>query len=188
MRLGPVGTVGYNVGMLPIQQTKKCGQCGVVKGVGEFHKRLDGLAAACKPCTVAYCREYRAKHLERLRAFDRARQDRAKTPEARAKNNERQRLRREHDPSINERRKSSPTYAKKYSKPHPHVAAAYMRVQRAIKSGLLIRPDACSLCGRACKPEAAHTDYSRPLDVRWLCRQCHRREDAVNPKGGVRKL
>jgi hypothetical protein len=29
------------------------------------------------------------------------------------------------------------------------------------------------VCG-ATKTEAHHTDYSRPLDVVWLCKHCHR--------------
>lgn len=51
--------------------------------------------------------------------------------------------------------------------------AANLRVQRAVKRGELTRPDACETCGKPCKPEGAHTDYSRPLDVMWLCRKCH---------------
>lgn len=56
------------------------------------------------------------------------------------------------------------------------------RVYRAIKAGTLVRPDACEECGRSCRPEAAHKDYSRPLDVMWLCRKCH----AVRDLGGKR--
>jgi len=53
---------------------------------------------------------------------------------------------------------------------------------RAIKNGILIRPDTCSDCGGPGFIEAAHGDYSRPLDVRWLCRSCHRKWDKAEPK------
>jgi hypothetical protein len=41
----------------------------------------------------------------------------------------------------------------------------------AIKTGKLIRQP-CEQCGKP-KSEAHHDDYSKPLDVRWLCRPCH---------------
>jgi hypothetical protein len=57
------------------------------------------------------------------------------------------------------------------------------QVRAAIKRGDLIRPDTCEECGTAgVTIEAAHADYSRPLEVRWLCRPCHRRWDAADPK------
>lgn len=47
-------------------------------------------------------------------------------------------------------------------------------MHRAIKSGVLIRPNSCSKCGTDRWPiHAHHDDYSRPLHVRWLCAPCH---------------
>jgi hypothetical protein len=54
-------------------------------------------------------------------------------------------------------------------------------VQRALRSGLLVRPETCERCGRVPKRMrngttgivGHHHDYSRPLDVVWLCRTCH---------------
>lgn len=45
---------------------------------------------------------------------------------------------------------------------------------RAIKRGALARPDACQRCGRADRAiEAHHADYTKPLEVEWLCQPCH---------------
>lgn len=41
----------------------------------------------------------------------------------------------------------------------------------------LRRPPACQSCAAIGPVEAHHTDYSRPLDVEWLCRPCHRVAD-----------
>lgn len=46
-------------------------------------------------------------------------------------------------------------------------------VKLALLDGTLVR-GACESCGRKRGAEAHHDDYSRPLDVRWLCRKCHR--------------
>ena len=44
---------------------------------------------------------------------------------------------------------------------------------RAVKSGRLDRPSACSECGDSGKIHGHHEDYSKPLEVRWLCSSCH---------------
>lgn len=52
-----------------------------------------------------------------------------------------------------------------------------------IKVGNITRPMFCEKCKNGgIKIEAAHKDYSRPLDVQWLCRSCHVRLDKKNPK------
>lgn len=46
----------------------------------------------------------------------------------------------------------------------------------AVARGTVIRPDNCQTCGKAGKIEGHHPDYSKPLDVMWLCPKCHRAE------------
>ena len=48
---------------------------------------------------------------------------------------------------------------------------ARTKVQYALQRGFLVRL-ACQVCGRQ-KAQAHHEDYSRPLDVIWLCSQHH---------------
>ena len=54
-------------------------------------------------------------------------------------------------------------------------------VKRAVKSGELVRPTQCSSDApeHEGRIEAHHTDYSRPLDVVWLCVSCHRKTDRL---------
>jgi len=60
--------------------------------------------------------------------------------------------------------------------------AVHLVVARAIGRGDLVRPAQCQQCGGSGFIEAAHTDYALPLEVRWLCRPCHRRWDRAEPK------
>jgi ribosomal protein S27AE len=46
-------------------------------------------------------------------------------------------------------------------------------VHRAVAAGRLIRQP-CEQCGDV-PSEAHHDDYTRPLDVRWLCSSCHKK-------------
>ena len=45
-----------------------------------------------------------------------------------------------------------------------------------IRRGIITRQP-CERCG-AVKAEAHHDDYAKPLQVRWLCRRCHKIEHA----------
>jgi len=52
--------------------------------------------------------------------------------------------------------------------------AAQTIVQLAIRKGELGIPKGCQICGEeTVKIHAHHADYSRPLDVAWLCPACH---------------
>ena len=62
-----------------------------------------------------------------------------------------------------------------------HKIKRYARgvVENEIKYGRLVRKP-CEVCGLL-KSEAHHDDYTKPLDVRWLCRSHHMKQDR-NPK------
>lgn len=51
---------------------------------------------------------------------------------------------------------------------------AWSLVRRAIRDGFLT-PAPCESCG-AERSEAHHDNYDKPLDVRWLCNKCHKKE------------
>lgn len=50
----------------------------------------------------------------------------------------------------------------------------HQMVYLAVKSGRMIRPEACSECGFTGRITAHHHDYSKPYDVEWLCVSCHK--------------
>lgn len=61
--------------------------------------------------------------------------------------------------------------------------AARSAVAQAIQASRLVQQP-CTRCGHS-PAEAHHEDYSRPLDVTWLCRKCHRvRHREINPPPG----
>lgn len=50
---------------------------------------------------------------------------------------------------------------------------AYTIIRDAVRSGKIIKSDTCSKCDANTKIDGHHDDYSKPLEVVWLCRQCH---------------
>ena len=59
---------------------------------------------------------------------------------------------------------------------HRAQMAAGRAVLKAVAAGTLVRPASCSRCGGGKRIEAHHPDYSKPLEVMWLCRRCHYHE------------
>lgn len=60
-----------------------------------------------------------------------------------------------------------------WHKRNPLVQPAYDALHKALKDGTIVRPKECSECKKVCKPEAHHDDYTKPLDVVWVCKLCH---------------
>lgn len=160
----------------------------------------------CLPCRAARLRRHYADDPEPIKERNRlgyqanieerrdyARRWAAEHPEQRSANSQR---RRERDPDgMAERlrawKEANPERARETREDWLTARAdrfrqskrAKNRVQRAIRQGKLIRSDTCEECGqKGVAIEAAHSDYNRPLEVRWLCRPCHRRWDRQEPK------
>ena len=64
---------------------------------------------------------------------------------------------------------------REYQIEHPDRVRANWKVMYALRTGKIVRPDRCSKCGsdrgKIC---GHHLDYSKPLDIVWLCYKCHR--------------
>ncbi len=50
---------------------------------------------------------------------------------------------------------------------------ARRKLRYALKVGKIVRPTRCASCRKETSLEPDHHDYTKPLDVVWMCRQCH---------------
>ena len=94
-------------------------------------------------------------------------------------------------------RKQNPDYHSQYSKEYyqvnggaiksavmewaennPEKVVTQNTFKTQIRNGSIIRPESCSVCGNPCVAEGHHKDYTKPLEVMWLCRSCHKRVHA----------
>ena len=84
---------------------------------------------------------------------------------------------REYDRQRDKRR--DPNYLKQYRKLYPGRDAAHRAVSYAVRTGRLT-PLPCLVCGG--RAVAHHPDYSRPLDVVWLCQAHHKQAHEIANK------
>lgn len=70
---------------------------------------------------------------------------------------------------------------RRWQKRNPEKAWAHRLLQSAVKRGVLVKPDRCSKCGTVGEVEAHHSDYSKPFDVVWFCKSCHKKEPSWIP-------
>jgi len=43
----------------------------------------------------------------------------------------------------------------------------------ALRLGHITKPINCSMCGMETKIEAHHSDYTKPWEIDWVCKNCH---------------
>ncbi len=61
---------------------------------------------------------------------------------------------------------------KRWIERNPEKRKAHDAVAYAVRSGKLVRQP-CEVCGATGRIHAHHDDYTKPLEVRWLCRNHH---------------
>jgi hypothetical protein len=130
---------------------KKCFKCGEIKFLADFyaHKKMaDGHLGKCKDCTKSDVRQHRAEN-DSVREYDR---ERSKTPARRA-----------HVAMV----------SKKWRLENPQGYKAHTALGNAVRDKKIIRMP-CEVCGNK-RSHAHHDDYSKPLEVSWLCALHHHR-------------
>ncbi len=138
---------------------KLCNRCQVIKPLSEFYDNGRGKGkpkSYCKECHKAKMREkywtHKGKGGQERREYQRkmGRQSYHRNREAN--------LRRVAD----------------YRQKNPEKLRAHWAAAWAQQKGILTSPGVCSHCGSPGPLEKHHPDYSRPLEVIWLCTPCHR--------------
>lgn len=131
---------------------KKCFKCHETKPLSEFykHKRMaDGHLNKCKACTKNDVKKNRYKNYEYYSDYER---------------------RRFHENE--DRRKYSYEKSCQHRQSNPIKTRARSLLYRAVRAGRLVKQP-CAACGTTENIEAHHEDYSKPLEVVWLCRKHH---------------
>lgn len=59
----------------------------------------------------------------------------------------------------------------------PEKLRARALINTHIRRGKLIRPNICENCGGHTFTDAHHEDYNKPLEVNWLCYNCHVKQE-----------
>jgi len=72
-----------------------------------------------------------------------------------------------------DKNKKKRSYFVRYRVENKDKKYAHAIANRAIKAGILIRPDHCENCFKKCKPVAHHENYKKQLEVDFICRTCH---------------
>lgn len=57
---------------------------------------------------------------------------------------------------------------------HPEKTRAHRLLSTAVRREKIAKPQLCECCRRKRAREAHHHDYSKPLEVLWVCYQCHK--------------
>jgi hypothetical protein len=133
-----------------------CRQCGEDKEAAAFYECNK---ARCKECVKSSVRQYRMENLDSIQEYDR---QRGRLPHRKA----------------GVKGRAARYMAKKkavmdrYFGNNPEKRKAHTITRNAIRDGKLkVKP--CVRCGFAFGIQAHHEDYSKPLDVTWLCTPCH---------------
>ena len=128
---------------------KKCNVCHELLSKSEFNSdisRPDNLDNRCKKCQSEVNRFYRLKNDKYFRKYRKANNFKYKH-------------------TMREQYKI--WYYKNKEKTKAHAVLNYLIEKGDIERG------ACEICGLLKNTHGHHDDYTKPLDVNWLCRDCH---------------
>jgi len=138
---------------------KYCPRCNSVKPFSEFCNRKDtkdGLRGECRSCTKVYMAKYQKENMESYRMYEKKYRDAnsEKVKKGYSKSYMRNKKK------ILEKRRGSPQ------------TKARSAIFHLLRKSEIVK-ETCFVCDSTKNIQAHHPDYSRPLHVYWLCRECH---------------
>jgi hypothetical protein len=139
---------------------KTCFKCGETKPLTEFYQHLemaDGYLGKCKDCAKADVKTNYRTRREQYVQYEKSRWPKKKDGDRRRKQGA-----------------AYKEYKRRWRSENRPKWQAHNAVAKALQNGTLIK-QVCEQCG-GIESKAHHPDYSKPLDVVWLCDDCHRRE------------
>lgn len=138
---------------------KACKGCGIKKGKGDFYDHQD----FCKVCYIANVSDWRKRNPHKIKEY-------------RERSKERQRIyyRKWYAEHGRCRRLDYAECIKSWISSNPEAVRARQIIANEIEGGRLQRPVICSKCERECRLHAHHKDYTKPLEIQWLCPSCHK--------------
>lgn len=146
---------------------KTCFKCSEKKPIREFYRHsamADGHLGKCKDCTKKDVYERSLRVPEKIQEYERWRSKQPGRLAAMAEIRKTEKF-----------KKWASKYVKKRRALEPEKFRARSAVGNALRDGRLVKGP-CAICGSRGKVQGHHYDYSKPLDVEWLCVKCHRTE------------
>lgn len=148
--------------------TKICSKCGEEKCLSGFYdkeKGRFGKHAECKVCVRLAAKKWAEKYPSKKKMknifYGKMKRDLTK---------EQVKYKREEGENSLDNQKLD--YLKKYYEMKIK-AMARIYLNGVVQKGLIIKPESCGMCGKTGMIHGHHHDYSKPLDVIWVCPKCH---------------
>lgn len=136
---------------------KKCTKCNNTLCIDMFAKnraRHDGVNVYCRPCSNEIARQQYPSKREHFRRIHRTYREQNKE---KVKDQERK-------------------TGDQWRRANLDKAAIYQQVNRALKRGVITKSKNCEGCFAQLPPHMIHghhRDYSKPLELYWVCHNCH---------------
>lgn len=147
-----------------VTMKKRCKRCNLILDISMFYDKVggkNGKHTICKPCLceaqkkMYHTEEYRKRHRTWAKKWRSEHHDLVRNAQSRMWNKNRS--------LILDRWKTSERIQR----------ACRSITWEAVRKGILAKPTVCSICKHTRPLHAHHDDYAKPLNVQWVCAQCH---------------
>lgn len=148
---------------------KQCFKCREIKNLSEFYRHPamgDGYLGKCKTCTKRDVAE-RTGRLGNNPAWLKKERERCRIKQVRYR-------------ELGLAALTTKETREKWERNNRHKRKAETMAANAQRKGHIKKPTNCSKCNATGRLEKHHPDYSKPLEIVWLCTKCHgetRRKD-----------